>query len=45
MARKTKSKAPALTHIDASGEARMVVVCDKSATERFAVAEGLVILS
>lgn len=45
MAKKTKSKAPALTHIDASGEARMVDVSDKSATERIAVAEGLVIMS
>jgi cyclic pyranopterin phosphate synthase len=41
----SKSKSPALTHIDSSGEARMVDVSDKSATERIAVAEGLVIMS
>lgn len=45
MAKKTKSEGPALTHIDASGEARMVDVSDKPATERVAVAEGLVIMS
>ena len=36
---------PALTHIDAQGEARMVDVSDKPATERVAVAEGRVIMS
>jgi cyclic pyranopterin phosphate synthase len=35
----------ALTHIDASGEARMVDVSAKPATERAAVAEGRVIMS
>ncbi len=44
MAKNTKSK-PALTHIDSSGEARMVDVSAKPATERVAVAEGLVIMS
>jgi cyclic pyranopterin phosphate synthase len=44
MARKS-AKAPALTHIDASGEARMVDVSAKPATERTAVAEGRVIMS
>ncbi len=36
---------PALTHIDARGEARMVDVSAKPATERIAVAEGLVVMS
>jgi cyclic pyranopterin phosphate synthase len=36
---------PALTHIDAGGEARMVDVSAKPATERSAVAEGRVIMS
>jgi cyclic pyranopterin phosphate synthase len=35
----------ALTHIDAKGEARMVDVSAKPATERTAVAEGSVIMS
>src|SRR5579859_3874382 len=35
----------ALTHIDAGGEARMVDVSDKPATERTAVAEGRVIMT
>ena len=39
-----KDKA-ALTHIDAKGEARMVDVSAKPATERVAVAEGLVIMT
>jgi cyclic pyranopterin phosphate synthase len=43
MARKS-SKAGALTHIDSSGEARMVDVSAKPATERTAVAEGRVIM-
>ncbi len=34
-----------LTHIDARGDARMVDVSDKSATERIAVAEGCVVMS
>ena len=44
MARKS-SKETALTHIDATGEARMVDVSAKPATERTAVADGLVIMS
>src|ERR1700739_4918633 len=40
----TKQK-PALTHIDTSGEARMVDVSAKQATERVAVAEGRVVMS
>jgi cyclic pyranopterin phosphate synthase len=44
MARKP-SDSPALSHIEASGEARMVDVSDKPATERLAVAEGRVIMS
>jgi len=49
--RPTKTKAaktragPALTHIGASGEARMVDVSDKPATERLAVAEGRVLMT
>lgn len=34
-----------LTHLDPSGEARMVDVSDKAATERVAVAEGRVVMS
>jgi len=45
-ARQSKTKAgPALTHIGASGEARMVDVSDKPATERLAVAEGHVVMT
>ena len=44
MARQS-SKGRALTHIDAGGEARMVDVSEKSATERTAVAEGRVVMS
>jgi cyclic pyranopterin phosphate synthase len=40
-----KRKGPALTHIDASGETRMVDVSDKPATERSAVAEGRVVMT
>jgi cyclic pyranopterin phosphate synthase len=36
---------PALTHIGASGEARMVDVSDKAATERLAIAEGRVVMT
>src|SRR3569832_2011865 len=36
---------PALTHIDAKGEARMVDVSAKPATERTAIAEGRVVMS
>src|SRR5438445_13261402 len=35
----------ALTHIDSSGEARMVDVSAKSATERTAIAEGRVVMT
>ncbi|WGD56381.1 cyclic pyranopterin monophosphate synthase MoaC [Bradyrhizobium sp. CB1650] len=49
MARKPAKSAtrakPTLTHIGASGEARMVDVSDKPATERVAVAEGRVVMS
>src|SRR6476620_5670653 len=45
MARKSSRDGPTLTHIDATGEARMVDVSTKSATERLAVAEGQVIMS
>jgi cyclic pyranopterin monophosphate synthase len=44
MPRKPESHASALTHIDSSGEARMVDVSEKPATERIAVAEGRVIM-
>jgi cyclic pyranopterin phosphate synthase len=40
-----KRKGTALTHIDAGGEARMVDVSDKPATERIAVAEGRVVMT
>ncbi len=43
--KKSKRDAPALTHIDSAGEARMVDVSQKPATERIAVAEGLVIMT
>ena len=43
--KRTASDAPALTHIDSAGEARMVDVSAKPDTERLAVAEGLVIMS
>jgi cyclic pyranopterin phosphate synthase len=39
------SSGPALTHIDASGAARMVDVSEKPATERAATAEGRVVMS
>jgi cyclic pyranopterin monophosphate synthase len=49
---RTKSEKPksaetktALTHIDAKGEARMVDVSAKAATERTAIAEGHVVMS
>jgi cyclic pyranopterin monophosphate synthase len=44
---RAKSDKPksALTHIDAKGEARMVDVSAKAATERTAVAEGRVVMS
>ena len=40
-----KRKGPALTHIDAGGEARMVDVSNKPATERTATAEGRVVMT
>ena len=40
----SKKASPALTHTGASGEARMVDVSDKAATERLAVAEGRVVM-
>jgi cyclic pyranopterin monophosphate synthase len=40
-----KQRQTALTHIDGKGEARMVDVSAKPATERIAVAEGCVIMS
>jgi cyclic pyranopterin monophosphate synthase len=43
MPRKPAAK-PSLTHIDAKGEARMVDVSQKEATERVAVAEGAVVM-
>jgi cyclic pyranopterin phosphate synthase len=43
MPRKGAAK-QSLTHIDAKGEARMVDVSQKEATERFAVAEGAVVM-
>ena len=45
MARKSAKQSPALTHIGAKGEARMVDVSAKPATERLAVAEGRVVMS
>jgi len=45
MARKSKKSVPALSHIDTGGEARMVDVSAKPATERLAVAEGRVMMS
>src|ERR1700738_23357 len=45
MARKSPKDSPAPTHIDTKGEARMVDVSTKPATERTAVAEGRVVMS
>jgi cyclic pyranopterin phosphate synthase len=45
LARKPSKHTPALTHIGTSGEARMVDVSQKPATERTAVAEGRVVMS
>jgi cyclic pyranopterin phosphate synthase len=45
LVRKPSKNAPALTHIGTSGEARMVDVSQKHATERTAVAEGRVVMS
>ncbi|GAB1716102.1 MAG: GTP cyclohydrolase subunit MoaC [Nitrobacter sp.] len=41
----SKKDKSALTHIDAKGEARMVDVSAKPATERVAVAEGVVVMT
>jgi cyclic pyranopterin phosphate synthase len=43
--KRAKRKGPALTHIDAGGEARMVDVSEKPASERTAVAEGRVVMT
>jgi cyclic pyranopterin monophosphate synthase len=43
--RPKSDKKATLTHIDAKGEARMVDVSAKAATERTAVAEGWVVMS
>jgi cyclic pyranopterin phosphate synthase len=45
MQRRPSRDKPALTHIDIKGEARMVDVSAKAATERTAVAEGRVVMS
>ena len=45
MPRQPPKAGPALTHIGSSGEARMVDVSAKPATERVAVAEGRVVMS
>src|SRR4051794_9643602 len=45
MARKPSKEKAALTHIDIKGEARMVDISAKPATERMAVAEGRVVMS
>jgi cyclic pyranopterin monophosphate synthase len=45
MASKPSKDSPTLTHIDSGGEARMVDVSEKPATERTAVAEGRVVVS
>jgi cyclic pyranopterin monophosphate synthase len=44
MPRKPAAKDRSLTHIDAKGEARMVDVSQKPATERIATAEGAVVM-
>jgi cyclic pyranopterin phosphate synthase len=45
MTRKSAGDGATLTHVDARGEARMVDVSTKLATERMAVAEGRVVMS
>jgi cyclic pyranopterin phosphate synthase len=45
MARRPAKGRPALTHVDARGEASMVDVSEKPATERIALAEGRVVMS
>ena len=44
MPRKSSKAGSALTHIDHKGEARMVDVSSKAATERVAVAKGRVVM-
>jgi cyclic pyranopterin phosphate synthase len=44
-AKRAARKQSGLTHIDGQGEARMVDVSDKPATDRIAVAEGCVVMS
>lgn len=39
------ARQPALTHVDGKGEARMVDVSAKPATERMAIAEGRVVMA
>jgi cyclic pyranopterin phosphate synthase len=45
MARRPSRAVSTLTHIDAKGEARMVDISAKAATERTAVAEGRVVMN
>jgi cyclic pyranopterin phosphate synthase len=45
MASKPSKDSLALTHIDSGGEARMVDVSEKPATERTAIAEGRVVMN
>ncbi len=45
MPKKPSRASAALTHIDSKGEARMVDVSAKPATERIAIAEGRVVMS
>jgi cyclic pyranopterin phosphate synthase len=45
MPRKPDKAGAALTHIDSKGEARMVDVSAKPATERVAIAEGRIVMS
>ena len=45
MTRKSSKSGPALSHIDARGEARMVDVSEKPATGRVAVAQGRVVMT
>ena len=45
MTPRSSSKKPVLSHIDGTGEARMVDVSAKAATERLAVAEARVVMS
>jgi cyclic pyranopterin monophosphate synthase len=45
MARRSSKAEPVLTHIGAKGDARMVDVSAKPATDRTAVAEGRVVMS